>query len=104
MDVRTVPFSLVRWTSSLVEYRKPQVAHLSDEFVDLLACVIPRPDVDRPAFVVHAIWIMHAVSIMSYMEAARLCGVTKITVIFKAVHFRLHFGWAVTLRTPSAGT
>jgi hypothetical protein len=84
MDVRAVPLSLVRRTSSLVKYRKSQVAHLSDECVDLLACVIPSPNVDRLTLVMQAINIMHAINVVSYMEAARFCGVAKIMVIFEA--------------------
>ena len=84
MDMRAVPLGLVWWTSSLIKYRKSQVAHLRDECVDLLACVIPSPNVDRLAFVVQAISIMHAINIVSYMEAARFCDVAKIMVIFEA--------------------
>ena len=84
MDVRAVPLSLVWWTSSLIKYRKSQVAHLSDECVDLLACVIPSPNVDCLAFVVQAIIVMHAIDIVSYMEATGFCGVAKIMVIFEA--------------------
>jgi hypothetical protein len=84
MDMRAVPLSLVRWTSSLIKYRKSQVAHLSDECVDLLACVIPSPNIDRLASVVQAISIMYAINIVSYVEAARFCGVAKIIVIFEA--------------------
>jgi hypothetical protein len=70
MDMRAVPLSLVWWTSSLIKYRKSQVAHLSDECVDLLACVIPNPNVDRLPLVVQTISIMHAINIVSYVEAA----------------------------------
>lgn len=87
--------SLVRWTSSFVKYRKSQVAHLSDECVDLLARVIPGPNVDRLAFVVQAISTMHAINIVSYVEAARFCGVAKIVVIFEAR--RLVRLWALDL-------
>ena len=91
MDVRAVPLSLVRWTSSLIKYSKPQVAHLADECVDLLARVIPSPNVDRLAFVVQAISIMHAVNIVSYMEAALFCGVAKIVVIFESRYTRSRY-------------
>ena len=84
MDMRAVPLSLVWWTSSLIKYRKSQVAHLSDECVDLLACVIPSPNVDRLPLVVQAISIMLAINIVSYMEAARFCGVAKIMIIFES--------------------
>ena len=37
------------------------------------ACAIPSPNVDRMAFVVQAISIMHAINIVSYMKTARFC-------------------------------
>lgn len=83
VDVRPVPLSLVRRSGSLIKYRKPQLAHLIYECVDLLARVVPSPDVDCLAFVVRAIGIMHAIDIVSHMEAARFCSVAKIAVIFE---------------------
>lgn len=84
MDVRAVPLSLVWRTGTLIKNRQSQVAHLSDEFVDLLARVIPSPNVDRQASVVQAISVMHAINIVSDMEATRFRGVAKVVVIFEA--------------------